>query len=46
MALITIIAVYYATESYQDDIEAMHAAERKLIGEAGGSTSESGSRVR
>lgn len=46
MALITIVAVYFATESYQDDIGATHAAERKLIDESGGSTAESGSRVR
>lgn len=32
MALITIVAVYFATESYQDDIEEMHAAERRLLG--------------
>ncbi|WP_047866211.1 MFS transporter [Rubrobacter aplysinae] len=37
MALITIAAVYFATESYQDDIEAPHAAERAQSAEASGS---------
>jgi MFS family permease len=37
MALITIAAVYFATESYRDDIEAPHAAERAHNAEASGS---------
>lgn len=37
MALITIAAVYFATESYRDDIEAPHAAERGRTAETSGS---------
>lgn len=37
MALITVAAVYFATESYRDDIEAPHAAEQKLATGSGGS---------
>ena len=46
MALITIVAVFFATESYQDDLSATHAAERKLFNDSEGGAAETEPRVR
>ncbi len=46
MALITIVAVFFSTESYQDDLSATHAAERKLLHGSEGEATEPEPRVR